>query len=318
MPAELKSLLLEDYLGRVRSHLPLSRAKDIVRELESSIRDRIDDIASSENRAPDEDVVRRALAEMGEPEKVAGAYVTERALIPPEDFRAFLVYTATLFAVHLALVGVATTLARPLQFGPVAIAPVGPQGLLSVGAAAVHALLVDVGLTVLLFAGASVFHRRIGAAAKSVRVDTSVRGAGTRVLLAVLVALVLNVFRDRVFVVVLGNLTYPLFTEWFAGVMPLVTALLGLSILSDVLYLVLGERRFTLAVDALHGVAAVACMLYLLRGDAILALPGVESFANFHAPVNDFLNQLGTLVVGFLALVFAVKTVKRLVRFAQM
>lgn len=317
MSAETRSALLEEYLGRVRSHLPLRRGADILRELESSIRDRVDDMAAAEERAPDEDLVRRALAEIGEPERVAVAYASRGALVAPEEFRAFLASTAVVFAIHLALIGVATTLGKPLQFGPAAVAPVGPHGFLSTAASVVHALLLDLGIMVIAFAAKGVVRAPLTRVARTNRVDTSARTCLGRIVLTLLVALALTAFRDRVFVVVTGGETHPLFTEWFAANAPLVVGVLAFSVVSDALYLALGERRLTLAVDALHGVAGIACMLFLLRGEPVLAVPGLEQLAHAHEPVNDFLARLSQLVLGFIALVLTVKTVRRLLRFAQ-
>ena len=80
MPAEMKSVALDEYLGRVRSQLPIGRGRDIVRELESSIRDRIDALAERDNRSPDDALVREALSELGEPESVAGSYGRRRII----------------------------------------------------------------------------------------------------------------------------------------------------------------------------------------------------------------------------------------------
>jgi len=317
MTTETRSPALDEYLGRVRSHLPIFRGGDILRELESSIRDRVDDVAANERRAPDDVVVRRVLADMGEPEDVADAFARDRSIVAGRSFGPFVMWTGIAFAVHIGLVGVATTLGQALQFGPMAVAPVGSGGLLSLAASVVHALFLDVGLMVFAFAAAGTLRRRVRLTPKSLAVDASPRAATGRMLLAVLVGVVLNLFRDKVFVVVADHVAYPLFTEWFAGVMPLVTAALAVSVVSDALYLVRGESRFTVAADALHGACGLACMLYILRGGPILALPPIEQFAQIHATVNSFLGGLGTLVVGFLALVFAVKTVRRATRFAQ-
>jgi len=317
MPAETTSPALAEYLGRVRSHLPVRTGGDILRELESSVRDRVDDLAAAAGRAPDDEMLRKALAEMGEPETVAAAYARQRSLVGPADFRPFVVWTTILFAVHLGLVGVATMLGHPLALGPIAVAPTGPHGLVSTAAAAVHALLLDVGLMAFVFGGTGRLRRRLDGSARTAHVETSPRVMAGRIALSILVALVLSVFRDRVFVVVTGNETHPLFTEWFVAVLPLVMAVLALAVVSDALYLVLGETRFSLAIDALHGLAGLACMLFLLRGDPVLALPRLEQFGAMHVHVNAFLGDLGTLVIGFLALVFAVKAVRRLVRFAQ-
>jgi hypothetical protein len=215
------------------------------------------------------------------------------------------------------LLGLATTLGHAIEFGPISITPPGPNGLLSTAAAALHALLLDVGMMALVFAATGRLRRRLDGRAKKPAVETAPRAMLGRIGFAVLTGLVLTVFRDKVFVVVTGNETHPLFSEWFIAMLPLVAALLALSVVSDALYLVLGETRFSLAVDAFHGLAAVACMLYLLKGEQALSLPRIEQFGAMHVHINRFLGDLSTLVVGFLALLFTVKTVRRLVRIAQ-
>lgn len=317
MSPEPRSPVIDEYLGRVRSHLPLRAGGDIVRELESSIRDRVDDLAASERREPDDEIVRRALAEIGDPEEVAVAYAGQRFLVGPNDFRPFVAATAVLFALHIALIGLATALGRAFQIGPFGVGPIGPHGFLSTAASVLHALLLDVGLMALVFAGTRGLRRRIAGASQTSHVDVSRRGSTGRIVLSIMVALVLNVFADKVFVVAVGNVTYPLLSEWFRALLPAVNAVLGLAIASDALYLWRGETRATLAVDALHGLAGIVCVLFLLRGDALLAIPAIEVFAGIHGPVNEFLKSLGELFVGFLALVLAVKTVRRLIRVAQ-
>jgi hypothetical protein len=317
MPGNATSPVLTEYLGRVRSHLPILSGGDILRELESSVRDRVDDLAAAAGSAPDDAMLRKALAEMGEPETVAASYARQRSLVGPADFRAFVVWTTILFAVHLGLVGVATMLGRPLVAGPVEIAPTGALGFVSTAAAAIHALLLDVGLMAFVFAGTGRLRRRMDMGATALRVETSPRAMAGRIALTLLVGVLLAFRRDNVFVVMADDTTYPLFTHWFAALAPLVTAVLALSVVSDAIYLVSGETRFSVAVDALHGLAGLACMLFLLQGDPILALPRIEQLSAYHVPINGFLADLGTLVVGFLALVFAVKAVRRLVRFSQ-
>jgi hypothetical protein len=317
MSPEEKSPVIDEYLGRVRSHLPIRVGGDIVRELESSIRDRVEDLAAAERREPDDEIVRRALAEIGDPEDVAVAYAGQRFLVGPADFRAFVAATAVVFALHIALIGLATTLGRAFQFGPFAVGPIGPHGIVSTAASVLQALLLDVGLMALVFAGTRGLRRRIAGASQTPHVDVSRRGSTGRIVLSLLIALVLNVFADKVFVVAVGNVTYPLLTEWFRALLPLVDAVIAVAVVSDALYLWRGETRVTLAVDALHGIAGLICMLFLLRGDALMALPAIEVFANIHGPLNDFLARLGELFVGFLALVLAVKTVRRLIRVAH-
>lgn len=314
---ETRNTSLERYLGRVRPHLPLTQSRDILLELESTIRDRVDDLAHALGRDPDEDLFDLVCSEMGEPEQVASGYVTERHLIGPREYRPFLFYTGLLFALHMVLIGVATALSRPLALGPVAMAPVTGTGFLGMVATAVSALLLDIGLMVVVFTALGAA-KRTHTEGPALRVECSRRMAFGSALMSVLVAVVLNFFRDRVFVVIGGEETFPLFTAEFVGKLPIVTALLVGAALKEVGYGVFGERRGTLLADALHGVFGVAAMLYLLRGDPLLALPGAEVFEAFHGSVNAFLAQLTNLVVAVLAFGFGLKTVKRLLRSAQM
>jgi hypothetical protein len=301
----------------VRAHLPVGAGPDIVRELESSIRDRADAVAAGRGSETDDAAICCAIEEVGDPEDFAAAYVPRHQLVAPEHTRSLLLWTALAFAVHLSLVGVATSLGRAIHFGPVAIAPVGPHGLLSLLASAAHALLLDVGLMVLAFAAAPRLHGVLARGTRGLGTDAAPRSAGARAVLAVLVACVLGLFRDRLFVVVEGATAHPLFTPWFGEVMPLVLGVLGLAVVGDVLYLVLGETRVAVAADALHGAVTLGVMVHLLRGEPVLEVPPVPAFADFRGPVNGFLQDLGTLVLLFLAVAAAVKTVRRLVRVSQ-
>jgi hypothetical protein len=314
---ETKNNPLERYLGRVRPHLPLMQSRDILLELESTIRDRVDDLAHALGRDPDEDMFDLVCSEMGEPEQVASGFVTERHLIGPGEYRPFLFYTGLLFALHMVLIGIATALARPLAIGPVSMAPVVGTGFFGMVATAVSALFLDIGLMVVVFSALGAT-KRFRTQGPTLRVECSRRIAFGSAIMSLLVAVVLNFFRDGVFVVVGGEETYPLFTPEFANRLPLVTALLVGAAIKEIGYGLLGETRSTLLTDALHGVFGVAIMLYLLRGDALLALPSAEAFEAFHGSVNAFLVQLTNLVVALLAFGFGWKTVKRLLRSAQM
>lgn len=311
------SRALREFLARVRPHLPLRESGDILMELESAVLDRVDDIARDERRAPLDDDFRRAIAEIGEPESIAASYTPGRYVVAPEAFRAFTFHFGLVFIVHLILIGIATAVQRAFHVGLFAIAPVGPHGLLSVLAAGVQAGLIDLGLVTGLHAVAGSLQRRFSAATSSFAVEAAPRQAVGRLTLAILVAVLLNVFRDDVFVVVSGGRTYPLFTPWTGEVMPLITLLLVLAAAKELAYAMLGERRATVGADALHGAAAVALLLYLMRGDPLMAVPPVEGLELFREPVNAFLAQLGTLVLAATALMMGAKTLRRCIRLAQ-
>lgn len=308
---------LDDYLGKVRTHLPLRQAKDILLELESNILDRVEHMASEEGRDPDDDHFERVFSEMGAPEAVAAGYHIDRYLVGPAEFRPFLFYTGLAFALHMVLVGVATALGETLSFGLFSVTPMGHEGMLSMLSSAARALVVDVGLVVFVFAALGTARRSFSPVSPSLLVDCSRRRAWGGVVLSVVVAVFLNFFRNDVIVVWIGEDRHPLFTEAFSGVLPVITAVLLLAAGKDLFYAFGAERRSTLIADAVHGMLGVAAMLYLLRADALLALPPLESFQAFLEPVNQFLAQLARLVVVCTALLFATKTVRRLIRIAH-
>lgn len=309
---------LDRYLGRVRPHLPLTQSRDILLELESTIRDRVDDLAREMGREPDAELFDLVCNEMGEPEEVASGYVTERHLIGPSEYRSFLFYTGLLFALHMVLIGVSTALGKPLALGGIQLTPVTGAGFLGMAAAATSALFFDIGVMVVAMTFLSASKRFRSSAGPDVRVDVTRRIAFGGALLSILVAVVLNFFRNDVFMVVSGEQSHALFTEEFARKLPMITALLVIAAAKDVAYGLWGEKRATVLADAGHGVLGVAVMLYVLRGEPLLALPPLEMFHEFFEPVNAFLAQLTNLVVGALAIAFGVKTVKRLLRSAQM
>jgi hypothetical protein len=309
---------LREFLGKVRPHLPIRDSVDILRELESAVLDRVDDLADSYERPPQEADYRQAISEIGAPEAVAASYAPSRHLIDPGSYRTFLFHAGMVFVVHLILIGISTAISRPFHMGLFTVEPVGPHGVLSVLAAGVHAGLVDLGLVTAVYAVAGALHRRVVAGASSFAIDVAPRQAGGRLVLAILFALLLAVFRDDVFVVVSGGKTYPLFTTFAGEVISLVVLLLMLAAGKDLLYAIFGERRTTVLADALHGALGVTMMLYLLRGEALMQIPAIEGLEIFTEPVNAFLAQLGTLVLAAGALLMGAKTLRRCIRVAQL
>mgnify|MGYP001226536633 CR=1 FL=1 len=317
-PRTAASPVLREFLGRVRPHLPLREGNDILLELESTVLDRAETLAARAGRPADEAAIREALEEIGDPEEFAWTFAQPRYLVAPEAYRTFLIWTGMIFVVHLVLIGVATALARPLHVGLCEIAPVGANGLVSVLASAVNAVLLDVGITATLFGVAGSYQRAVEPGASSFAVDVAPRAALGRAFLALLVALVLNVFHDRLFVVISGGEAHGLVTTWTLATLPLLTSLLVLAAAKEGLYAWLGETRTTVAADAAHGVLGVIITLYLLGGDALLALPQIAALEAFREPVNAFLAQVGQLMIAVAALCFGVKTLRRSVRFAQL
>ena len=313
-----ESSQLREFLGRIRPHLPLRESADILMELETAVLDRADDLARTAGRDPTEEDVRRAIEEIGSPADVAASYSEPRHVVDPAAFWPFVLRTGMLFVVHMVLIGIVTALGRPFHVGLFPIEPVGPNGLVSVLAAALHAALLDIGVMTVAFAVAGAFRRQAAHGPSSYAVEAAPRQAGGRAALAILFAIALNAPHGSLFIVVHDGVSHPLFTGWTAEILPLLTALLVVSAAKDLTYLLAGERRLTVAFDALHGFAGVVVMLYLLGGDALLEVPPLEGLQPFLEPLNRFLAQLGTLVLAVTAMLFGAKTLRRAVRFAQL
>jgi hypothetical protein len=313
-----RSPALREFLGKVRPHLPMRESGDILMELEGAVMDRADRLAAGDAGLSDDESIQRAIAEIGQPEAIAASYAPIRYLVEPEAFRGFVLHTGLVFVVHLVLVGIATALSRSFHVILFEIAPVGPNGLVSVLAAAIHAGLLDLGLMAALYAVSGAFRTDGRSLTGSFAVEARRRHALGRAALSLIFALLLAVFRDDVFVVVSETRAYPLFTTWAKEIVPLVTVLLTLAAGKDLLYAICGERRLPVAADALHGLVGVVLMLYLLNGDALLEVPMIQGLEAFREPVNAFLAQVGTLVLAAAALLMGAKTLRRCVRFAQL
>jgi len=313
-----ESNVLRDYLREVRPHLPLRQCHDILMELESNVLDRVDFLATAEHRDPDEELFRRAVAELGRPQEVAAAYVQDRYLVAPEAFRPFVIYTCMAFVVHVVLIGIATATGRSLHVGLFPIWPVGPHGILSLLSAVIHALLLDVGMAAVLFGIAGALRRNLTPTPTTFAVDASPRQAGGRAVLALLVTVVVGWFRDEIFVVWAGGRSHPLITDWGEAALPLLVGLLVFAAVKELLYVLFRERRMTVAVDGLHGVTGLVLCLYLVSGGALLAIPEIQGSDAYREPVNAFLGQICTLVLAASALLFAIKTLRRSARFAQL
>jgi len=82
--------LVNSYLSELQQHLPSDQREDIISELRDNIVEEIDERAASRGGDPDSNDERAVLANLGHPLKVAGEYKTQRYLIGPELFPAFL------------------------------------------------------------------------------------------------------------------------------------------------------------------------------------------------------------------------------------
>jgi hypothetical protein len=308
---------LERYLDEVSAHLGRYRGKkDVLLELRSAALDRAEDLGDGEIRPENVAEVVRGLAE---PAEVALAYGGDRFIIGPRLYRAFLIYTAILFAVHLVLIVIATATGTGIEIFALSIVKLEkPHTLLNLASVAVQALLFDIGLMVIIFGGIGRARQTTRLPSVAFRVPAGLRASGTRAVLALLVLLILNPLRDEVFIVLVGDRVEPLFTATLANNLVWINLLLVLVIGRETAYACLGERRWILLSDAAVSALGTALMVWFLTQPAFMKVPGgvyVPSYAM--ATFNDLLHKATQLIFLAFAVGFAVVTVKRLVRAMQ-
>ncbi len=81
---------VDRYLVEVARFLPGNNRQDVLTELRASIEEEVAEQANTHERLPTEEDEKSVLARFGHPLKVACAYRSQRYLIGPEHFPAFL------------------------------------------------------------------------------------------------------------------------------------------------------------------------------------------------------------------------------------
>jgi hypothetical protein len=257
---------------------------------------------------------------MADPAEFAMAYRGERYLIGPKLFRAFMIYTGILFAVHIVMIIVATVTGTGIRIFPMSIMSVErPHSILNLLFVATQALLTDIGLMVLIFAGITRVRGTASLPSLAFRVPIGIRTSSMRALLALLVVVILTFFRDEVFIVVFEDRVEPLFSKAFAGYLVWLNLFLSVVIARELFYLFLGERRFMVLVDGLINSAGVALMIWFLTAPPFIAVPAqVNTPTAAMLTLNELMHKAMQLIYVAFAISFAVSAMKRFFRWWQM
>jgi hypothetical protein len=309
---------LEKYLDEVSAHLGRWEGReDVLLELRSDVLDRAEDLGEGEITP---DAVQRALATMANPAEFALAYRGERYLIGPKLYRAFVIYTGILFAVHIVMIIVATVTGTGIRIFPMNIMSLErPHSLFNLFLVAIQALLTDIGLMVLIFAGITRVRGTAALPRLAFRVPIGLRTSSTRAVLALLVAVILTFFRDDVFIVVSEDRVEPLFSKAFSGYLVWLNIFLSLVIARELIYLFFGERRFMVLLDGLLNSAGVALMIWFLTAPPFIAVPGQANVPTGAMPtLNDLMHKSMQLLYVAFAIGFSVSAMKRFFRWWQM
>ncbi len=91
--------LVDSYLNEVGRFLPAAQREDIIKELREAITEQIEDLAQARSGAPGSGDEEAVLRRFGHPLKVASAYQSQRHLIGPDYYPAFVQTLKTLLIV---------------------------------------------------------------------------------------------------------------------------------------------------------------------------------------------------------------------------
>jgi HAAS len=307
---------LTEYLEEVAVHLPGSERADVLMELESHVLDRAEEEAGPE---PDEAAIRAVIKRLGDPMRVASAYSGSKYIVGPGVYRAFVAYTAILFAAHILMILIGVATGAQIHLFPARIASDSPSPRwFELFGIAVHALLFDIGLMVVIFGLAAHTGSALRTPKLVFRVRRSPRAAIARILLGLIVIACLTVGRDRIFIVVEEGHPYSVLTHGFSDSIVLIAGFLLLGIGKEVAYAFRGEGRLTLSFDAIVGLVGAGLMVALVAGSPLIAFPdGLKSVAPLQPGLNELMHRVLQIMLAVMGVAIAAASVKRLVRLRQ-
>jgi hypothetical protein len=288
-----------------------SRRRDVLLELETTILDRVDEKTRS-GQVPEE-AVRDVLEMMGDPIE---------PLIEPHQTRPFVLQTAVVFAAHFLLVIGATIADHELALGPLRIGPISDaKSILEVVARAAKTLLFDVGAVLCVYA----LVPRLGQFLRFPRVSLAVRTDARRNIegacFLALVMVVLNFFRDNLLALYLpdgdGVLQIPFVGPGIVDNLLLLNLWLGASVVREIVYARIGERKHSLILDVVSNAVGLYCLLRIVATRRLVDLSRAQEALGTAADgIGAVLNTVFVLLALLTAAMLAARAVRRVYRLA--
>ncbi|MDF1700751.1 MAG: hypothetical protein P1V36_06300 [Planctomycetota bacterium] len=297
----------EDYLARLEDLLPSREVARVREDVESLILERAADEGERDPDLTPAEAERRALAALGPPETLAEQLAGPPLTISLTTQRTFVRLLAAVFACHLLLaiaLTVAGSKAAPIPglLGPLPKEPFGAV-LLSV----VTVFLIDAGALLVLFvaSGKSRSESTIPSLFRGSRWTR--RGAVEGLLLLGLLAVLFNVYLERIFSVKHGEVWQPFLAREFLELVPYLNVCLALFAVRHLLTLLgRGHSALAFGVDALASLAGSVWFLAAAARGEIVQMPTGHKLGREAADVLDHLIEsvfLIVFVVGALLLV---------------
>ena len=310
--------VVEEYLDRLREALPAAGSAEVLSEVEALVEDRIEQEGGSRD---DPEMVRRALAALGQPEALATALAGGTVTIDLATRRAFGRLLAVVFAGHLLVSIVLSVIDSGAALIPGLVGALPRKPLLATACGVIGIFLLDAGLLGAFFLLLGRDRTPALLPRLKLRMVGSRRDAGASLLLLALIAVLVNVsaVRDAIFAVGGTNGSSPLLAPDALALLPAVDVVLLLFALRDVLVLFSrGERVLGLVLDALASLAGAGLMVLLMTRDQLVAIPESAALSKDQSAVFTGVLFRVVLVIAFVAgLLLATRFVKRLLRLRE-
>ncbi len=299
------------YLDRLRDLLPSSRADDVVAEVRALVEDRLEQDAE---QPPGAEAAARALAALGPAEALASRVEGGGFTVASATRRTFLRTLAAVFAGHVMLSIVLSTIPGQPQMVPGLVGPLPRGSVLSTFAGLLGVFFTDAGFLLALFALLGRDRASRVLPTLRLRMPGTRRDAWLSLVLIALLVVVLHPLRDRIFAVSGSEGRTPIFSQEVVDLLPVADAVLFLFALRSVLLAIAGRERVeSVIVDALAALAGAILAGLLLTRDALVQLPA--SLGKDQAFVlEDLLRRVFMVVVFFAGLALAIRLAKRCLR----
>lgn len=297
-----------------------SRRRDVLLELETTILDRVDEKTRA-GQVPEE-AVRDVLQMMGDPMEVGSSFVPTRPLIEPHQTRPFVLQTAVVFAAHFLLVIGATIADHELALGPLRIAPIeDAKSILEVLARAAKTLLFDAGAVLCVYALVPRLGRILRFPRMSLAVRTDTRRNIEGACFLALVLIVVNFFRDNLFALYLpdgdGVLQIPFVGPGIVDNLLLLNLWLGASVVREIVYARVGERKHSLVLDVVSNAVGLYCLLRIVATRQLVDLSRAQEALGTAADgIGAVLNTVFVLLALLTAAMLGARAVRRVYRLA--
>lgn len=322
--------LIELYLEEIRRQLPPRDRDDILREIQSTLMDMVEDRNPNPDGEPDEDTIKAVLTEFGSPRKVARQYGARDYLVGPRMYPIYL----QVLRIVLIIVAAANVLGLVIAIVSNSGFNAGLVGAITqVLSGLFSSLFTAFGVVTLSFAGIErafskdlkikleqswspddLLQEEDKEHIKVVELALEITGGLTFIIL-------INFFLDRIGVYYLSNgswISAPVLNENFLRYLPWITAYLIIDIAVALYLLRFGFwNKNAVIAKVLNNAFKIAVTFAIITGPAIITIDGAAwnalgfHFSNSAQALTQTLNTGLDVILGLSILSLVVETIRR-------